>query len=253
MSTLYLAAATPAVNIKINNGKTYFAWSADKEQYFSNFELIRYEGNWIGNNYVFNSSQAASLELKDRRARLFVQIKCGELEEADIQSVKVKYINEARWYVPGGFSAEAGHYSWASEPRSLYDWSADGGIKHLNRATGDVWQSEGAYILPLAYETENKYSDMKPTVEIQMGTNTETPGRPISIEIAKDLEPMNDYLMELEVSKQFINCRLSVRNWIDAGTSSTSDEGWARIAIDNGESSWETQAAIGTEGWNTNF
>ena len=250
-STLYLSAVSPAIEAKSDkemsdDGKTYFPWDAEKTLYLSDSKPVFWQGSWIGGNYIYDPRTEEELKLIDRRARFFVHIECGELDEADIQAVRLTYVNTARWYVLGGFSAAEGHYTTTMS--YLYDHTVDGGIKHLEKSSGDVWDSDGSYILPLAYKSENQYQTMQPQLEVLLGTDTE-PGR-TTINLSEDIEPMKDYLLTLRVSKQYIWCRLTALDWYDVNPVSTSDEEWAKIAINNGVNPWDTPAPIGTDDWN---
>ena len=234
----YLSVASPAVELKKQNSKSYFTWNANEPLFISEKEYLSLFGSWAEGEYVYKPSQSEALTLKEQRAKFSVHIECGDLKQADIQSVTLNHITQTRWYIYGGISTDESHYSKSTE--SLYNYSTDGGIIHLDK-TGETeeereWSSTSSYILPFDYSLETS-SSMQPELEIQLGTDTDKPGKAI-VKLSATIEPMKNYIYNLFVSKQYIHCTLTAEDWYNGGTIKTIDEEWAKIKFE-GNNQWD--------------
>ena len=248
LDVFHFSAASPAIQLKNDNG-AYFPWTADKELYLCDGENVEFEGSWIGTQYVFNPKNHASLELIERRARLFIHIKCGQQLSADLQSVDLDYVNTARWYVTSGFSSRDGHFT--RDTTHLFNHKTDGGILHLQKDPEISWSNgDTDYILPVDYGKRENLN-LQPKVIVKLGESLEKP-IVIPIEITQDIQPMHDYQLDIEISSMQILFKLSAEPWYDGGTVSTAEEEWATIAT--GAVTWDTLGnTIDTDTWNTNW
>lgn len=227
----YLSAIYPAIKIQKEGARYYYPLDTDKALFISEPRGLNAYGSWAENQYVYKPEQ--KLTLKERRARFSVHIECGELDNADIRAVTLNHITQARWYIYGGLSTDAGHYSKTSE--TLYE----GGIIHLDKGGASVedreWNSAQTYILPFDYSLETA-GDMQPVLEILLGAGA-TPGRSV-VRLSELVEPMKNYVLNLSVSKQFIYCKLTAEDWYNGGTIETVDEQWAKIEF-GGNNQWD--------------
>lgn len=241
-----MTAASPAVQIKTENGRVYFQWSAENELYLSGSMMKEFEGSWVQGSYILNPKNYDALTLIDRRAKLFIHIECGEQPTATIQSIALKHVTKARWIIPDGFSTS--NYEIVSNPLFESHGNPDEFIT-LVKENNDHWDSaeEGIYILPLDYR-EKANENMRPQVVLQLGSGP----KPIDVPVflSDFIEPMKNYLLTLKVSKSHVQFMLSSSNWDDGGTSSLSEEEkWATISYGT-VSTWDTLSPITTDPWN---
>lgn len=243
-TSVVISAVSPAVALKENS---YYEWNAAKKLYLSETKEAYYDP-WFDGQYIFDFSE---LKMIDRRATLSVHIECKEQPVADIQSVSLKYVNTARWYLPSGFSRAASTYT--TDTVTWFDCGGEASnIIHLERENGDSWDSpaEGQYILPLDYSLDEN-AGMRPQVIVGLGTNTSKP-RQVILSFSQKLEPMTHYTLDLFVSKSMLSFVLKATDWYDGGTIPTEDETWATIATGIAEE-WDQGGTITADDWNTSF
>lgn len=229
-SYLFISAASPAVELV---DKQYYVWKASEALYLSDSMEANFEGSWFNREYIFDFSK---LHFIDRRAKLAVRIECGAQDSADIQSVKLTYVNQARWNLPGSFST----VGYTTD--TVDDWFDCNGdvsqiLKLIKPEEGEepepgkhYWESPyGQYVLPLDYSNE-KYSSMRPQIEVKRGRDVENPGI-IQVSLSEKIEPMKNYRLTLRVSKSIVKFELQASDWEDGGLWETDEnEKWATIS-----------------------
>lgn len=247
---VYISAASPAVQLHNQGNRAYYLWKADKELYLSGkSDQFLFNGSWLNKEYVFSFSDKDALQLIDRRAKLFVHIECGEQDHADIQSIILTSVSEARWYLPDGFA----NSNYTKSSQTLYSWNnIPSQIMHLDKIEGDVWDSDanGIYLLPLNYSV-NDYNGMLPSIALELGADTTKPIN-VNVEITEEILPMKNYLLNLYVSKSYVTFELLASDdWDNGGTFDSEDEELAMIAVGVAEA-WDTTGSESTtDDWNT--
>lgn len=248
--SLRLAVASPAVAL---NASSYYEWTPDKALYLSNSVVVDFEGSWANYEYVLSSKEDDRFQLIDRRAKLFVHIECGEQPTADLQSVTLSHVKEARWYPVSGFSSSG----YTIGQASLFTCGGEtSNILHLVKNSVS-WDSpeEGQYILPLDYSAE-EFSGMRPRVIVELGSNLEEPVK-IPVSISEKIDPMKSYKLTLKVSKSHAEFILLASDWEEGGTDATDDEEkWATLAtgvINHWDKLEDETSSLTTDDWNDSW
>ena len=246
--SIRLAVASPAVALTSN----YFKWTPDQALYLSNSVAVEFEGSWANYEYVL-SSKDEQFQLIDRRAKLFVHIECCEQLTADLQSVTLSHVKNARWYPVFGFSSS----DYSIGQVSLFTCGGEtSNILHLVKDSVS-WDSseEGQYILPLDYSAE-EFSGMRPKVIVELGSNIEEPVK-IPVPISEKIEPMKSYKLTLKVSKSHAVFILLASDWEEGGTYATDDEEkWSTIAtgvINHWDKLADETSSLTTDEWNNSW
>lgn len=260
--TYNIAVSSPAKAFSVDesvSSRKYYPWTPSTELYLSGPSLVTLAGTWLNGEYVYTASSKEELALKDRRARIYVQIECGAQADAYIQSVKIlNAVNSARWYVPNGFSATPEHYTTAS-PIALSDALGTplaGNPLHLVRANSDVWKSTTELFIPaIDYSNGDVYTDMRPRIEVLLGTDLDHPARAV-VSISENVEPMMNYTYYLYVSKSNVIISLTSSSWDsvpdpDVLNTTTESPCFIReISIDG----WTANSGdTNTDDWNDSF
>lgn len=245
-----LAVASPAVALKSNS---YYEWTPDKALYLSNSVEVDFEGSWANYEYVLPTKDDEQFQLIDRRAKFFVHIECGEQSTADLQSVALAHVKEARWYPVSGFSSS----NYVLGRVFLFSCGGEtSNILHLvKNSVGWDSPEEGQYILPLDYSAE-EFSGMRPWVIVELGSNLEEPVK-IQVHISEKIEPMKSYKLTLKVSKNHAEFILSASDWEEGGTYATDDEEkWATLAtgvINHWDKLADETGSLTTDDWNDSW
>ena len=237
-----LAAVSPAVRVlqdELDDRRCYVEWSADTDAplYVSAPAAGSFAGTWIGGAFVYESSTRIPT-LVDYRATLSVFIDFDRdpnnvrpVDEAYIQSVSVtNRVVSDRYYLQEkgdfalGFTLKATpdenrHFTVSDTPKVLYDWSADGGVIHLEKANGDTWASADGrkvYVPAVNFADTDLTDAVRPVVLVKLGSDTDHPFT-AKVVLNQTLSPMKHYTYKLLVSKTYVNVFLSVTDWDDAG------------------------------------
>ncbi len=199
--SITLAAVSPAVRVlqdELDDRRCYVEWSADTDAplYVSAPAAGTFAGSWISGAYVYESSTRIPA-LVDYRASLSVFIDFDRdpnndrpVDEAYIQSVSVtNRVVSDRYYLQEkgdhalGFTLKATpdenrHYTVSDTPKVLYDWSADGGVIHLEKANNDTWSSSGerkVYLPAVNFADTDLTDAVRPVVLVRLGSDTDHP------------------------------------------------------------------------------
>lgn len=263
--SITLAAVSPAVRVlqdELDDRRCYVEWSADTDAplYVSAPAAGTFAGSWISGAYVYESSTRIPA-LVDYRASLSVFIDFdrdpnndGPVDEAYIQSVSVtNRVVSDRYYLQEkgdhalGFTLKATpdenrHYTVSDTPKILYDWSADGGVIHLEKANNDTWSSSGerkVYLPAVNFADTDLTDAVRPVVLVRLGSDTDHPFT-AKVVLNQTLLPMKHYTYKLMVSKTYVNVFLAVADWDTGGVSGTVTEAPAYVGsvslVDGG---WE--------------
>lgn len=263
--SITLAAVSPAVRVlqdELDDRRCYVEWSADTDAplYVSAPAAGTFAGSWISGAYVYESSTRIPA-LVDYRASLSVFIDFDRdpnndrpVDEAYIQSVSVtNRVVSDRYYLQEkgdhalGFTLKATpdenrHYTVSDTPKVLYDWSADGGVIHLEKANNDTWSSSGerkVYLPAVNFADTDLTDAVRPVVLVRLGSDTDHPFT-AKVVLNQTLLPMKHYTYKLMVSKTYVNVFLAVADWDTGGVSGTVTEAPAYVGsvslVDGG---WE--------------
>ena len=263
--SITLAAVSPAVRVlqdELDDRRCYVEWSADTDAplYVSAPAAGTFAGSWISGAYVYESSTRIPA-LVDYRASLSVFIDFDRdpnndrpVDEAYIQSVSVtNRVVSDRYYLQEkgdhalGFTLKATpdenrHYTVSDTPKVLYDWSADGGVIHLEKANNDTWSSSGerkVYLPAVNFADTDLTDAVRPVVLVRLGSDTDHPFT-AKVVLNQTLLPMKHYTYKLMVSKTYVNVFLAVADWDAGGVSGTVTEAPAYVGsvslVDGG---WE--------------
>ena len=263
--SITLAAVSPAVRVlqdELDDRRCYVEWSADTDAplYVSAPAAGTFAGSWISGAYVYESSTRIPA-LVDYRASLSVFIDFDRdpnndrpVDEAYIQSVSVtnrvvsdRYYLQEKGDLALGFTLKATpdenrHYTVSDTPKVLYDWSADGGVIHLEKANNDTWSSSGerkVYLPAVNFADTDLTDAVRPVVLVRLGSDTDHPFT-AKVVLNQTLLPMKHYTYKLMVSKTYVNVFLAVADWDTGGVSGTVTEAPAYVGsvslVDGG---WE--------------
>ena len=263
--SITLAAVSPAVRVlqdELDDRRCYVEWSADTDAplYVSAPAAGTFAGSWISGAYVYESSTRIPA-LVDYRASLSVFIDFDRdpnndrpVDEAYIQSVSVtNRVVSDRYYLQEkgdhalGFTLKATpdenrHYTVSDTPKVLYDWSADGGVIHLEKANNDTWSSSGerkVYLPAVNFADTDLTDAVRPVVLVRLGSDTDHPFT-AKVVLNQTLLPMKHYTYKLMVSKTYVNVFFAVADWDTGGVSGTVTEAPAYVGsvslVDGG---WE--------------
>ena len=260
-----LAAVSPAVRVlqdELDDRRCYVEWSADTDAplYVSAPAAGSFAGTWIGGAFVYESSTRIPT-LVDYRATLSVFIDFDRdpnnvrpVDEAYIQSVCVtnrvvsdRYYLQEKGDLALGFTLKAmpdenRHYTVSDTPKVLYDWSADGGVLHLEKANNDTWSSSGerkVYLPAVNFADTDLTDAVRPVVLVKLGSDTDHPFT-AKVVLNQTLLPMKHYTYKLMVSKTYVNVFLSVADWDAGGTSGTVTENPAYVgSVSLTDGGWE--------------
>ena len=259
------AAVSPAVRVlqdELDDRRCYVEWSSDTDAplYVSAPALGSFAGSWVSGAFVYESSTKVPA-LVDHRASLSIFIDFDRdpnnvrpVDEAYIQSVCVtnrvvsdRYYLQEKGDLSLGFTLKATpdenrHYTVSDTPKVLYDWSADGGVLHLEKANNDTWSSpsERRVYLPAVNFADTDLTDaVRPVVLVKLGSDTDHPFT-AKVVLNQTLLPMKHYTYKLMVSKTYVNVFLSVADWDAGGTSGTVTENPAYVgSVSLTDGGWE--------------
>ena len=176
------------------------------------------------------------------------------VDEAYIQSVCVtnrvvsdRYYLQEKGDLSLGFTLKATpdenrHYTVSDTPKVLYDWSADGGVIHLEKANNDTWSSSGerkVYLPAVNFADTDLTDAVRPVVLVRLGSDTDHPFT-AKVVLNQTLLPMKHYTYKLMVSKTYVNVFLAVADWDTGGVSGTVTEAPAYVgSVSLVDGSWE--------------
>ena len=263
--SITLAAVSPAVRVlqdELDDRRCYVEWSADTDAplYVSAPAAGTFAGSWISGAYVYESSTRIPA-LVDYRASLSVFIDFDRdpnndrpVDEAYIQSVSVtNRVVSDRYYLQEkgdhalGFTLKATpdenrHYTVSDTPKVLYDWSADGGVIHLEKANNDTWSSSGerkVYLPAVNFADTDLTDAVRPVVLVRLGSDTDHPFT-AKVVLNQTLLPMKHYTYKLMVSKTYVNVFLAVADLDTGGVSGTVTEAPAYVgSVSLTDGGWE--------------
>lgn len=244
----HLTVASPAKAFSSDGQLRYYEWTSSTELYIGTGVAAGLDGAWLDGEYVYSATSNENLVLKDRRARLYIHIACGAQYEAYIQSVTLlNRVNQARWYLPTGFSAS----NYTTDDVVLYDWSVSG-LNHLVKEPETSWTSTAEVFLPAIDFSDSSFDAMRPQIEVRMGNDTDHPSVAL-IDITQCIEPMMNYTYNINVSKSYVVVTLSAGAWDDGGTISSDDTETPAIIGTINLSGWDDNGTNNTDNWNTSF
>lgn len=245
----YLAAASPAKVFSTDGSRRYYPWTPGTELYVSEAVSATLSGTWLSGEYVYESS--AALTLKDRRARIWVHIECGELSTAYIQSVTLlNCMTSGRWYLTSGFSTS----NYSTGTYSLFNYVSDnaGNFLQLVKANPDSWTSTAEVFLPSIDFSNSDFAALRPQIQILMGDDPAHPSTAI-VDITEPVEPMKNYTYNLYVSKSNVVITLTTESWDNGGTHSSVDTEEPGVIGSVSVDAWTDGGSSNSDNWNTSF
>ena len=268
-----LVVVSPAVTVHQDGAYAYVDWTPDAPLYISDPPAANstFAGNWLGGEYVYTSGGADGKipDLVDRRASVAIRIKCGGLQEGDVQRVQMtNMVTSGRYYfektaatedVQVGLSLNnaEGHRGFTladdSNPAVLYDCGA-GAPMHLVKAADDFWLSTGVdpdnrvFLPAFDYASVSLEDNLRPVITVLLGTDKDKPFV-AKVILNQKLNPMNHYIFTLLLSNAHVDVQLSVSRWEDGGGDTATETEPVYIGSVSYESDWENGGDSGSEGW----
>lgn len=244
--TALLAVSSPAKSFSMDAGRAYYQWEPDIPMYVSESVAGVVRGSYFGGMYVYTSSSNENLLLKDRRARIYVSVACGVLDEAYIQEISLtNRVNSARWYMTQGFS----NSNYTTGTFSLYN--CGGTPEHLVKANNDTLKTTVNAYLPSIDFSDATNAAMRPRLEIKMGSDTSHP-TVARVTLDRNIEPMTDYRYYLYVSKSYVQIALTASEWDVESTQTAAGNETPRYLGAVSLSGWD-ESDLNTGGWNNSI
>lgn len=249
-NSFYLVAASPAKALSSDGNRRYYHWLPSSNLSVSDPVSTTLFGSFLDGQYVYESSSKEELVMKNRRARLYIHIECGELSTAYIQSVELlNCVTAARWYLTTGLSAS----NFTTGSYTLFDYVSDNAGSVLNLVKNSVvWDSTLEVFLPAIDYSSNTYVAMRPQIKVLMGNDPAHPSEAV-VDITEPMDPMKNYTFNLLVSKSDVIITLIAAPWEDEGTISSVDNEEPAVIGTVTIDGWTDGGANNTDNWNTSF
>lgn len=250
-ASYYLTIHSPAKK-RIDGSNGCLDITESTQLYISDPVAVSLLGDFLDGQFVYSALTSTPLKLRERSARLFIHIECGEQPEANIQQINItNRPYSARYNLYSGYLAS--NYSTDTVPVFNYETDNAGTILHLDKSLGESWTSASGVYLPSVDFSQVSYAGMRPVIQVLMGDNPSSPLRAY-VEIKENVEPMKNYTYNLYVSKSQVVVYLTAEPWDNGGTHASDDSEAPSIIGTFSVDGWSVNSGdTATAGWNDHF